>query len=257
MENTHIKLEPLYKVSLISNKNQHFYTIGDDEKWLPGVTTVLNVIAKPALVQWASNTACQNIKEYLMANAIDKPLTKEEIEKACLEGKNIYKSKSAEAADVGSRVHSTIDAIIKGIPFEITPDIKPAVDGFLAWKESQHIEIIGGDTRLGSKLFGFGGSLDFIGLDGDQIVIFDNKTTKKRKDRDHGIYPEFAAQLSAYSVAFRETYGLNVKAVYALWLDKESVGFKALKVSDINRGFETFLACLKLYQSQKFEMFDE
>lgn len=248
------RLSPLYDVKLISSNRQHFYQIGDDEKWLPGVTTVLSAaIPKPALLPWALNCMGENIREFF-ANHDGSPI---DVEALIKESKDIYKKKSSEAADIGSRVHAAINAIIKGEKTEITDDIKAGVDGFLSWKESNHLTIELGDTRLGSKLYGYGGSLDMVAFDGDEAIIFDFKTTKKRKDRNHGIYPEAALQLSSYSVAFRETYGLNVKAVYGLWLDKEKGGFKEVKVSNINACFEGFLAALKLYQMSKYEYFDE
>jgi len=249
-------LKPLYEVKLIADGRQHFYQIGQDEKLYPGVTTVLSVINKPALVQWASNMACQNIREYLMDNALDKPLTKDQVEKACLEGKNIYKKKASEAADVGTRVHQAIDSIIKGEKKDIPEDIQPGVDGFLSWKASNSLKIELGDTKLGSKLFGYGGSLDFVGFEGNDAVIFDIKTTKKRKDRDHGAYDEYGLQLAAYCQAFTETYGIPVKEAYVLWLNKEKPEFKAVKVSNLSVCMEAFLAALKLHQTSKFDKFE-
>lgn len=251
------RLNPLYEVKLIEDGRQHFYKLGTDEKWFPGVTTVLKVIDKPALIQWASNTACQNIKEYLMANAINKPLTAEEIEKACLEGKNIYKKKASEAADLGGRVHRAIDNIIHGGTPDLTEDIKPGVEGFLSWMDSHKLKIELGDTKLGSKLFGYGGSLDFVAFDGDEAIIFDVKTTKKRRDRDHGAYDEYAYQLAAYCQAFQETYGVRAKEAYVLWINKEKAEFKAVKVGNLSLSLEGFLAALKLYQVQKFDKFEK
>lgn len=251
------RLKPLYEVKLIAEGKQHFYQIGNEERWCPGVTTALGMINKPALVQWASNSACQNIKEYLMANAINKSLTQDEIEKACLEGKNIYKKKAQEAADVGSRVHQAIDEIIKGSPpGAYAADIESGVGGFLEWQKSHNLTIEMGDTKIGSKLFRYGGSLDMVAFDGDEAIIFDFKTTKKRRDADHGIYPEYGYQLAAYAQAFTETYGLPVKACYALWLNKEKPEFKAVKVTDLKSAFEGFLAALKLYNLSKWEMLE-
>lgn len=257
METLTKKLTPLYDVKLIVEGRSHFYQIGDDEVWKTGVTNALSMINKPALVQWASNTACQNIREYLMENALNRPLTKEEIEKACLEGKNIYKKKAKEAADLGSRVHQAIDSIIKGENKDIPEDIRPAVDGFLSWKASNSLTIELGDTKIGSKVFGYGGSLDMVAFRGSEAIIFDFKTTKKRKDKDHGIYDEYCYQLAAYAQAFKETYGIEVKEVYALWLNKEKAEFKPVKVTNLQAAFDGFLAALKLYNLSKFEKFEE
>ena len=249
------RLNPLYEVKLIEDGRQHFYQIGQDEKWFPGVTTVLKVLDKPALIPWAVKMCSENIKDYLMAN-LGKTLTAEEIEKACLEGKNIYKKKSQEAADLGGRVHRAIDNIIHGGKPDLTEDIRPGVEGFLKWQESHKLNIEFGDTKLGSKLFGYGGSMDFLAFDGDEAVLWDLKTTKKRKDRDHGVYDEFGLQLGAYAQAFQETYGVRVKEAFILWVDKEKGDFKPVKVGNLSICLEAFLAALKIYQTNKIEKFE-
>ena len=257
------RLTPLFKVERTENEKGHWYQIEGEESWLPGVTSPLSMLAKPALIPWAANSCSENIKESL--NQLVKDLKakkegfsfdKETIEKICTEGKSIYKKKSKVATDLGSRVHNAIGLIIKGKEPVLDEDVKAGVQGFLDWKASNSLRIELGDTKIASKLFRYGGSLDMVAFDGNEPIIFDFKTNKIRRDRDHGIYPETALQLSAYAIAFKETFGMPVKAVYALWLDKEKPGFKALKVSNINLAFECFLACLKLYSNQKYEMFD-
>lgn len=248
-----IKLSPLYPVKLIESNRSHFYQLGEDETWHPGVTTVLSAaIPKPALLPWALNCMGDNIREFLKSNN-GHPLN---IEVLIKEAKNIYKKKSSEAAAIGTRVHKAIDNIIHGKTPEITPDIKAGVDGFLAWMETQHMKIEFGDTKLGSKLFGYGGSMDFLAFDKSDPILFDVKTTKKRKDRDHGVYDEYALQLAAYIQAFYETYGLRPKAAYILWVNKETPEVKPVKLSNIEVCFEGFLAALKLYRLSKFQLFE-
>lgn len=251
-----MKLTPLYEVKQIVDKKSHYYTIGKEEKWYPGVTGALSTINKPALVQWSANTATSNIKEYLLEHAVNRVLTIEEIDRACEEGRNLYKKKSQEAADIGSRVHKAIDDIITGKEGVVDDEIKPAVQGFLNWKASHSLTIELGDTKIASKVYGYGGSLDFVAFEGSEPIIFDIKTTKKRKDKDHGIYSEACFQLAAYQRAFQETYGVECKNVYALWINKEKPEFKAVKVSNIDVCFEAFLAALKLFNLSKFEMFE-
>ena len=246
------RLKPLYNVKLIETGKQHFYQIDKDETWLPGVTTVLGAaIPKPALLPWALNSMEENLKPY-----IGQPLTKEML----IDSKNIYKKKAQDAADIGTRVHKAIDDIIKGTtPTEAYgADIEPAIQGFKDWRDSTGITIEIGDSKIGSKLFGFGGSLDLMGFDknGDAVIL-DVKTTKRRKDRNHGAYPEAGLQLSAYQCAFRETYGIDAKSLYVLWINKEQPEFKAVKVANPSASFEGFLSALKLYNLSKFETFDE
>lgn len=246
-----------YNVKMIDDGKQHFYQIENDDRWLPGVTTILSAaIPKPALLPWALNMMGENIREYLMGRSPGQPFKPDEIEILIKEGKNIYKKKASDAAGIGTRAHKAIDDLIHGLDPQITPDIKFAVDGFLAWKSSNSLAIEMGDTKLASKLFGYGGSLDFVAFDKNEAIVFDLKTTKKRKNMPHGAYDEMGLQLAAYSQAFHETYGLKVKAAYVLWVDKERPDFKAVKVSNIPVCLEGFLAALKLYQNQKFEKFE-
>lgn len=260
-----MRLSPLYTVKLIADGKSHFYTIGNDPTYFPGVTTVLGAtIAKPQLLPWAVKACSDNIMEELTklaaVNQTIKYMTYLEpaiIERVCTEGKNIYKKKASEAADIGSRVHQAIDLIIRGEIPTISEDIKSGVQGFIDWQEKYKVKIEAGDTKIASKIFGYGGSLDFIAFIDGEPVIFDNKTTKKRKDADHGIYPEYAYQLAAYAQAFHETYGLEVKQVYCLWLNKEKPEFKAVKISNLAEAFQGFLSALKLYKLSKYELFDK
>ena len=251
------RFQPLYSVKLIANGKSHFYELGDDPNWKPGVTTVLGAaIPKPALLPWALNQMGDNLKE-ILSNREIKPWESGELDTLIKESKNIYKKKSSEAADIGSRVHKTINDIIHGNSVAITPDIEPAVSAFTSWDAIKTLKIELGDTKIGSRVFGYGGSLDMVAFDGNEAIIWDFKTNKKRKDRDHGIYPETAYQLAAYCVAFRETFGIPVKSAYALWLNKEKPEFKAVKISNLDACFEGFLAALKLYNLSKFEKFEE
>jgi hypothetical protein len=252
-------LAPLFTVRLYVEGKKHWYLIADDETGKPSVTGILSAaIPKPAFVPWALNSMGDNVRDAILERVKNNvPISKEEIDAIILEGKNIYKKKSADAADIGTRVHAAIDQIIHGKEPEMTPDIKPAIDSFLSWQDENKIKIELGDTKIGSRLFGYGGSLDFVGFHNGEPVIFDIKTTKKRKDKPHGVYDEYALQLAAYRNAFKETYGLTAESCQILWINKEKVEFKAVQVGNINAAFEGFLACLKLYNLQKYEMFEE
>lgn len=249
-------LKPLYDVKLIEADRKHYYQIGDNEDWKPGVTTVLSVLNKPALVPWAAKAVSDNIREEL--EKLDgQKITPQQIDHICAEGKNIYKKKASDAADIGTRVHKAVDGIIRGSNVSADLDIQNGIQGFRDWMASHSLKIELGDTKIGSKLFGYGGSLDFVSFEGNEAVIWDLKTTKKRKDRDHGIYDEYAYQLAAYRQAFTETYGIPVKSVWALWVDKEKGGFKPVKVANPDICFEGFLACLKMTQIAKLEKFED
>ena len=249
-------LKPLYNVDMLEQKNAHYYTVNKEEKWLPGVTTILSAtIPKPALLPWALKEMGKNIKDYLLKRK-EQPFTEHEIDGLIIASKNIYKTKAKEAADIGTRVHNAINDIIHGKDITIDEEIRHGVQGFLDWKASHSLTFKLGNTEIASRLFGYGGSLDMLAFDKSDPILIDFKTTKQRKGYSHGIYPEYGLQLSAYAIAFEETYGIPVKEAYGLWLNKEKPGFEAVKVLNIRACFEFFLACLKLYRFQKTEIFE-
>ena len=255
------QLNPLYEVSLIQKSNAHFYKIDNDDIWRPGVTGILGVINKPAIPIWSSEQSANyvlKIARKLDGIKTDRLKYNTRFSKLLIKrAKKQPLIKSREASNIGTQVHKTIDSIISGEEIEIHQDIKPAVDGFLSWRNSNSLKIMLGDTKIASRIYGFGGSLDMVAFDNNQAVIFDFKTTKKRKDRSHGIYNEFAYQLAAYKIAFQETFGISVKALYALWLNKEKPEFEAVRINNHEMCFEAFLGAFKLYQMQKFNILDD
>lgn len=243
-----MKLKPLYEVKLIADGKQHFYQIGDDETYHPGVTTVLGAaIPKPALLPWSLKVMGENVKKELMD--LKEPLNEKSIDRIVAAGKQIYKKVASDAANVGTRAHKAIDDIIKGQEPVIEDDIKPCVEAFKSWYASSGIKIELGDSKIGSKLFSYGGSLDMLAFRGNDAILIDLKTSK-------GIYPEMGLQIAAYCKAFEETYGIEVKETLILRVGKEKAEFEVKKLSNINVAFETFLAALKIYKSSKFSMFE-
>lgn len=243
------RLKPLYEVKLIADGKQHFYQIGSDETYHPGVTTILGAaIPKPALLPWSLKMMGENVKAELMN--LKEPLNEVVIDKIVAAGKQIYKKVASDAADLGSRAHKAIDNIIKGETPIVTEDIAPCVEAFREWNKSSGLTIELGDTRLGSRLFGYGGSLDMLALRGNDPVLIDLKTSK-------GIWPEMGFQISAYAKAFQETFGVEVKEALILRVGKDKAEFEVKKLSNLNETFQGFLAALKLYSLSKFRMFDE
>lgn len=244
------RFKPLYPVELIVDGKQHFYKLGDDETYHPGVTTILGAaLPKPALLPWAVKMMGENIREYLTARD-GKPFLKDEIDALIQAGKDIYKKKAEAAADIGTRAHKVIDSILLGVDCEVTDDIKPCIDAFQDWRGRQTLTFDLGDTKIGSKVFGYGGSLDCVAWGDSGPVLIDLKTSK-------AIYDEYAYQLAAYVQAFRETYGVEVKEAIILRLGKDKPEFEVKRVANLSACLDGFLAALKLYNLNKWKKFEE
>lgn len=82
--------------------HQHFW----NGKRMTGVTTVLGIIAKPALIGWASNMCA----DYILANGKIKDedfilVSKQTIEEA----RKAHAKKKEAAGDIGTKIHEFIN----------------------------------------------------------------------------------------------------------------------------------------------------
>jgi hypothetical protein len=192
-----------------------------DGTMLPGVTTVLGVLNKPALVPWANNLglAGVSVREYVDA-----------------------------LAAIGSLAHDMILAHHKNIKFQ--PDGHPAdlIDkaencllSYFEWEKGHKIEPILCEAALVSERYGYGGTLDlFANVDGVRTIV-DYKSGK-------AIYPEHVYQVAAYRQVLEEN-GHQADGVRILQIGRsEDEGFSEKYVDDTSREWKIFEHCLALYK---------
>src|SRR3990167_4843288 len=92
------------------NEKEHLYEL--DGKPMTGVTTILSVIAKPALIQWAANEAVKYITEHI-AELLTFPIVKENVDKILEEARNAHRRKKEDAGSKGTDIHKEIEGMIK------------------------------------------------------------------------------------------------------------------------------------------------
>ncbi len=230
-----------FDVSLVTKGRGHYYQINGSGDLLPGVTTILGAtIPKPYLVPWAAKEAANRIKVHLSEYAVNRPLTVDEIDRLVEEGRKEHEKKRDDAADVGTRAHHAIDSYINGDKVELTDDIRPAVEAFHKWQDSNPFRLVMGDTKVASPFFRFGGSLDILGESKDGLGIIDLKTSNQ-------ISWEYALQVAAYAVAFTETFGEEIKWAMVLRVGKKDPPeFEARPIKSLINSFEAFRLCLKM-----------
>lgn len=73
---------------------------------VPSVTTILKVLDKPALVQWAANCTCDYIREKLETKV---SVSKSDLEAMLNDARFNFRKVSETAMDVGTRVHDLIE----------------------------------------------------------------------------------------------------------------------------------------------------
>lgn len=183
---------------------------------VPSVTTILEVMSKPALVTWKAQEAARAMYQELKLADADyfREVSEEEAVKWALQQTD---SRRDKAAGIGTSVHLLADLVSRSEAserivgaFQMSEQEKPYVDafrGFLAFLEAQGGRIISSEHVVWS-LNGYAGTYDLIcelpgscrdddGHDGEQcdcpaeLWLIDIKTSKS-------YYPEYGLQLAGY-----------------------------------------------------------
>ena len=203
-----------------------YYTT--DGAMVPGATTILNVINKPFLVQWANRLGLEGIDT------------------------NKYKD---EAAAIGSLSHYLVECELKGE----APDLKDytpaqtfrsayALASYHAWRAAEAVtmEAIGVELRLVSDKYRFGGTLDFYGKIDGAFTLLDFKTSAS-------VYPEHKAQVAAYARVLQE-HGKRLQRVVVVRLGRtegDSYEQHVLTPSQLSSHWALFEGALAVYAAQK------
>lgn len=153
------------------------YVLADGTK-VSGVTTIISRFKESgALIQWAYKRGLEDVP--------------------------LYASRD-EACDVGSLIHSMVEADIHGEPLpEIPDDLRERCEsGFRAWtswREGRAMTIIATEEPIVSERYRFGGTLDAVGKDKNGLCILDWKSS-------NGVYADYALQLAAYRLLWEEAH---------------------------------------------------
>lgn len=198
------------------DEEKHLYTL--DDKPLTGVTTILGVIAKPSLIQWASSMACDFVRNNLK--------TMEDLEAVLKEASVAHRKKKEASADTGTFVHKMCELWIAENKIEgenrsdedlflltveqLHLDMKEAeiIEGqremvftmfghFKKWALDNEVEFLESEVRCYSEKYWYAGTCDLVLKIKGEVWIGDIKTSS-------GIYDEAFYQTSAYQNALQE-----------------------------------------------------
>ena len=168
-----------------------------DGEWVPGVTTILGVLDKPAIPKWAAT----QVAEYVA----DNPAGVEEL-RAMGRGpmvqalKGLPWAKRDTAAVRGTDVHNFAEKIVNGETVEVPEHLAGYVEAALAFMDDYIISPVLVEAVVGSREHRYAGKLDLVADSARHPrAIYDYKTTAS------GIYGTTAWQNAAY--AFAEFYG--------------------------------------------------
>lgn len=191
----------------IDQRRGGFYWKKDPKKPYTSVTTILNIISKPALSYWSG-------KQVYLAMIQDPTLD----EKTALSAPN---TKSGEARTRGTAVHSIVESYkhTKEYIDTVPEKYRGYVQAFYKWIEDNDIEILEHERTVFSEKYQFAGTLDLLIKikKSNRVLVIDVKTGKD-------IYPEAFLQLSAYKQGLEEE-DVTVDGIAVLLL-KEKGTFK-------------------------------
>lgn len=186
------------------NPKTHTYKL--DGERMTGVTTVLGVINKPALVGWAARMASDYVLENLKSM--------DDLEVVCEQAKKAHAMKRDKAAVAGTDVHAECEEYIKemiekydGLAGLMRPGTSEQAHAFASWAFDQKIKFLSSEEQVYSVKHFTAGTYDFMcEMDGLKYVG-DIKTTS-------GIYDRTPfAQTAAYQMMLAEMRGVEPSEV--------------------------------------------
>ncbi len=206
------------------------------ENLVPSVTTILNVMAKPALIQWLQ-------KQVLLA-ALTLPRIPEEPEDDYIARiMSDSKEQGRAAADAGTDIHASIQGFYEG---EVITRHEEHVKGTVAALDT----IFGQQPWIAERAFGhshgFGGKCDLHCTTGDGIVA-DVKTKEFTDGAKVDAYDDHLMQLAAYRVGL----GIPKARCANVFVSRSVPGLVVVKEwseEDLQRGWEMFCSLLKFWQ---------
>lgn len=232
--------------------NGHSYYL-DGEK-LDGVTTLLNGLPKPALVNWAANAAAEDADEhwaeYTQLSSYER---KQAISSAHRRSRDL-------AANKGTAVHQLADALSRHQEVVVPPFLTGHVDAAVKFLDEWQVEVIEAEVSGYNQEHFYGGTFDLLfrsPLYPGRVFLADYKTSRT------GIYGETAMQLEAYSRfdAITTEGGSETPLVeygitdhLAIWV--RSDGYSVFPMESGDEVFDTFLNAAAIARAQKGERYE-
>jgi hypothetical protein len=232
-----------YKVSDRGSKPEH----------CPSVTTILNVLAKPALVEWGVKCACNYVEENLRLLFAGESFSVEQIFKVVEAARTAHDRARQDAADIGTEAHDWLRdywrAIIRKTDYPVPPadpKVLNCVTAVQDWISQHKVVPMSIETPLYSRQYGICGRSDFIGLVDGELSVLDYKSSKF-------LYPEVALQMSPYAVMYYEEGTQKPETRWGIRMDKLTGEFedKRYPPETFDADWDTFLAVFKIYDRLK------
>lgn len=230
-----IKQQVVFGEELTFDEKFHVYKWGD--KLVPGVTSILQCIGKPALIPWAAGMA----SDYWLSQIKAGNTKYADIHKSA---KSAHRTFSQVAADIGKNVHDYAECFFKkmDLPVLLTDQAKRGAEAFHKWFDAHKVVIKASERRVFSKAFYYAGTCDFVAEIDGVLGVGDIKTSS-------GIYPEMRFQTAAYQQALEEEKNIKFPVRWIVRFDKKTGDFEAKSFYDFDLDFKGFASALELHRT--------
>ena len=227
---------------------------------LPSVTTILGVIAKPALIPWAAQRERESVIAAVKRAYDDMtqfegtaPTTEMfmELTAAELEKEKADQSALRRAATIGTQVHARIEWEFLGELKRERSDDPPPLESAEAersfgrasdWRKATKLKVIDTERMVASLHGQYAGTLDALVKVGGKVGILDFKTGKR-------VYEEAYLQSCAYRLALAEE-GIKTQTGWIVLLPKSEgeEPFQVIETPPIAEMIAPWQAALSLYR---------
>ena len=232
-----------YKVSDRGSKPEH----------CPSVTTILNVLAKPALIEWGIKCACNYVEDNLKLLIQQNSFSEQDVFRIVGQARTAHDRVREEAAEIGTNAHDWLRdywfAVMRKTDLPDRPtDLKPkrCIENALDFFSMHKMEPVAVEVPLYSREHKICGRVDWIGYIDDEFSVQDYKSSK-------ALYPEVVLQETFYGMMYEEEFKQFPDTRWALRIDKEKDEFEARRhgPETFEQDRETCLAVFKIYDRLK------
>lgn len=212
------------KAASLTKTQAHIQYRLQDGTLVPGVTTILSILAKRELLDWAWRCGREGLD---------------------------YREVRDIAGDIGTLAHYLITCHLKGETLDISEyspveveRAKNCLAKYQRWEREHPISPVMIETPLVSEEFKYGGTLDLFAEYNGEFILIDFKTGK-------AIYDEYLCQLAAYRKLLEEQ-GWPVANARILRIGTdEDEGFEERIRTNLDNEWQRFWHCLEFYRLQK------
>lgn len=190
----------------------HAYYWVEKGYFVPGATSILSILDKPALMPWAAKVAT----EYVLANYRE-GMSKAEMKALCQKAKGEHTRRKETAGDYGAQVHDACEALLHGKPVEVSniPEVQRGISAFQEWLGHYEVKPIDTECLVLSRIAFYAGKFDLLASVGGKLTLVDFKTSS-------GVYKEHKLQLGGYRYAWEEEHNEPIEQLIVLHLDKQT-----------------------------------